>query len=48
MLDRIDTNLENKICSDVVKLDFRKAFDSVGYKILLSKLYLMGIVGLLV
>ena len=45
MLDKILTDLENKICSDVVYLDFRKAFDSVDHNILLSKLQSMGIVG---
>ena len=39
------TDLENKICSDVVYLEFRKAFDSVDHNILLSKLQSMGIVG---
>ena len=42
MLDKILTDLENKICSDVVYLDFRK---SVDHNILLSKLQSMGIVG---
>ena len=45
MLDKILTDLENKICSDVVYLDFRKGFDSVDHNILLSKLQSMGIVG---
>ena len=45
MLDKILTDLENKICSDVVYLDFGKAFDSVDHNILLSKLQSMGIVG---
>ena len=45
MLDKILTDLENKICSGVVYLDFRKAFDSVDHNILLSKLQSTGIVG---
>ena len=42
MLDKILTDLENKICSDVMYLE---AFDSVDHNILLSKLQSMGIVG---
>ena len=37
----------NKISSDVLYLDFRKAFDSVSHRILLRKLWSMGIRGLL-
>ena len=47
MLNKIHSNLDNKVRSDVVYLDFRKAFDSVDHNILLCKLHSLGIDGLL-
>ena len=47
MLNEVHANTRGKLCTDVVYLDFRKAFDSVSHSILLSKIQLMGITGLL-
>ncbi len=38
-------NADRKLASDVVYLDFRKAFDSVPHQELLFKLWLIGVTG---
>ena len=43
----IHANIQDKLCSDIFYLDFRKAFDPVSHSILWAKLQLMGITGLL-
>ena len=43
LLNKIHSDLENKM-SDVVYLDFKKAFDLVDHNNLLSKLQSMGII----
>ena len=42
-IDQILHNDANKLQSDVLYLDFRKAFDSVSHSILLEKLWKMGL-----
>ena len=44
-LSDVLANLNNKIDTNVVYLDFRKAFDSVPHAILLKKLWSLGITG---
>ncbi len=44
-LSAVVNNADQKFACDIVYLDFRKAFDSVGHKELLFKLWLMGITG---
>ena len=41
-MEKVGENLNNRIQTDIIYTDFRKAFDSVDHRILLSKMSAMG------
>ena len=46
IVNSIQSNIDNKLFTCGIFLDFKKAFDTVDHSILLSKLYHYGILGL--